>query len=226
MGCADRNPPLTATLTFRKDGTHFSGTVVRRDANSITITGEAGDTHTFLYTELSDIKEGVTDAKTVFSAPGTATPQVLPGEKPASAAEAVIPLPEGTYLPVRSSGFLDSCCVPIQALALGVMDANVKNSKGTVVIPQGASVTFTLKNEEVVDGRVTMQFELASADFDNRHYIVSSAKGGSERGAVVTFSGPKDGSPEARLRGNNLHIDDNSSMLFKAVTPVIFTLSK
>ena len=55
-GCNNSAPALYATLTLKSDGSHFYGTVVRRESTSITITGAAGDTHTFLYDELADIK--------------------------------------------------------------------------------------------------------------------------------------------------------------------------
>jgi len=225
----ESTPPLTATLTFKKDGSHFTGTVVRREPNSITVTGSAGDVHTFLYGELADIKYGVVDAKgdtdKDATAPSVATAPPTTGSS-ASVAGDVIELPQGVSLPVRSNGFLDSCCVPIGAIALGRMDTDIKNSKGAVLIPEGANVTFTLRNESIVDGRVVMQFELGTTDFNNRHFIISSSKGGTEPGATVSFTGPKEGSPEAKARGKSVHLDDNSAMPFKAETALVFKLSQ
>ena len=227
-GCGDSTPPLTVTLTFKKDGSHFNGTVVRREPNSITITGTDGDAHTFLYSELSDIKYGSTDEKTDFSSQLPSAPESGggSGSQATTASADVLQFPQGTTLPIRSNGFLDSCCVPIGAFALGFMDADIKNAKGAVVIPRGANVTFTLRDEKMVDGRVTMEFELGSVDFNNRHYLINSVKGGNQPGAVLTLTGPKEGSAEANARGKSLHVDDNSAMAFKAETPIVVKSSQ
>ncbi len=68
---------LYATLTLRSDGSHFYGTVVRRETNSITIMGSGGDTHTFLYGELLDIKYGAPGSGTGRN--GDRNPHPLPG---------------------------------------------------------------------------------------------------------------------------------------------------
>ncbi|HEY5381479.1 MAG TPA: hypothetical protein VIJ65_04440, partial [Acidobacteriaceae bacterium] len=145
----------------------------------------------------------------------------------ASAAPAsnLIRIPEGTELPVRTRGFLDSCCLAPNALSLGVLDADVKGPGGKVVLPAGANVTIQLVEEKNVDGRITMTFELGSLDFGGRHYVIASAKGGLEPGARVTFTGAKAGTPEAKLRGLNVHLDNQSYMGFKAETPIVVTLS-
>lgn len=235
-GCGDSNPPLYATLTLR-DGSHFAGTVVRREANSLTITGIGGDTHTFLYTELSHIEYGAPDNPT--GTPVTATPATDSGasnktgsSRPTPSGAATIPasgviqFPEGTEFPVRTNGFLDSCCVPIGANSLGLMDADVKDSKGNVLIPQGASVVIVVREEKKVDGVISMTFELGSADFEGRHFLISSAKGGLEPGARVTFTGAREGSAEAKSHGVHVHLEDQTYMGFKAETPVNLRVSQ
>lgn len=235
--CAEPSAPLVATLTFRKDGSRFTGTVLRKDTSSITVlSNNTGDPHTFLYTELADISYGGSDGATSFAGPAStaAAESTAAGDKTASSGLKVaavssgtaIQLPEGTELPVRNNGVLDACCLPMDSIALGVMDADVKNAEGRVLVPEGANVTLLVRDKKMVDGRVTMTFELGSADFDNRHYLISSAKGNLAPGAVVTFSGPQEGTPEAKLRGLWLHLDDRTYMGFKTATPTIFKLSK
>lgn len=234
LGCRDSSPPQFATLTFKSDGSHFSGTVIRTDGNSITLTSSSGDTHTYLYGELTDIKYGLpanpTDSKPAPQAPASGAS----GPSPASVGSASVPVPAspliefpaGTEFPVRSNGFLDSCCVPITGLALGVMDAAVKSPAGKVLVPEGANVTIELLEERQADGRTSMVFELASADFDGRHYVITSAKGGLEPGIRAIFTGAKDGTPEAKAHGLNVHVEDHAYMPFKAESTVLMKLSQ
>jgi hypothetical protein len=205
---------------LKKDGSHFSGKVMRREANSITLMSSAGEARTFLDSEISDMKIGTQGDVTSFS-PGAVTRS----HGSADAATA-IRLPEGTEIPVRNNGVLDACCMPINSIALGVMDADVKSADGRVLVPNGANVTILVRDKKMVDGRVTMEFELGSADFDNQHYLVSSEKGGNEPGAVVTFVGAQEGSAEAKIRGLWVHLSDRTYMGFKAATPTVFTPSK
>ncbi len=238
--CDKKAPPVTATLTLKRDGSTFTGTVMRRETNSITVTSPAGETHTFLYTELTDIKtgapgspEGSKPASQDASSQSASAQHETPSDSGVSSANSapapkggVIQFPEGTEFPVRSSGFLDSCCVPEGALSVGVVDSNIKSPESASVIPEGSNVTMVLMNKTKVDGRVAMVFELATADFGGRHFIVSSARGGSEPGARVTVSGAKEGSPEAKARGLAVHVDDNSVLEYKALTPVVFKVSQ
>jgi hypothetical protein len=83
-----------------------------------------------------------------------------------------------------------------------------------------------VRDKKMLDGRVTIQFELGSADFYDRHYLISSASSETDPGAVVTFSGAPEGSPEAKLRGLWVHVDDHTYMAFKTATPTIFKLSQ
>lgn len=236
--CGDKTPQETVTLTLKRDGSTFYGTVARQEANSITVTSPAGDTRTFLNIELSDIKYGTRETPADGSKPesknvpsqSSPQPQTTSGSAATVATPAprdgVIRLPEGTVFPVRTVGFLDSCCVPINALSVGVFDSNIKSPDGGAVIPEGANVTMTLLENKKVDGRTTLVFELASADFGGRHYVIVSAKGGSEPGARATFSGAKENSPEAKARGLTIHLDDHALMEYKAVTPLIFKVSE
>lgn len=223
-GCSGQPAATVATLTL-KDGSHFSGKVISKEANSITVSSSSGDVHTFLYTELADIAYGETGETPVPKADASAakvqTAAAVSPRVPLSAS-ASMQFPEGSLFPIRGSGFFDSCCVPLTAIALGVLDADVKGPDGKVALPRGASVTFVLRDEKTVDGQIQMQFELTSADFDSRHYLISSARSNLEPGAVVTFSGPREGSPEAGVRGTNVHLDDQTLMAFKAVTPTLF----
>src|SRR3569833_1205773 len=52
-GCAQKQQPVFVTLTMKDGGSHFSGTMVRQEKNSITLIGPDGNPRTFLYTELA-----------------------------------------------------------------------------------------------------------------------------------------------------------------------------
>lgn len=219
----DSTPALQATVTLKLDGSRFSGTVVRREQNSITMTGAGGVVRTFLESELSDIKytaqDGPTDSpKAAANKPGAATPK--------SSADRVIEFPKGTQFPVRSVGLLDSSTVLPGAIFVGVTDTAVKNPVGKVLIPEGANVTFGLVENKKIDGRISMTFELDSADFDGHHYVVSPAAGKPGPGVMASFAGAKEGSPEARTRGLNVHLDNEYFMGFQAAMPVTFKLSE
>jgi hypothetical protein len=223
-GCAKSTPPQSATLTLKKDGSLFSGTVVRREPQSITLTTPSGETKTFLNSEITAIQVGTQGDVTNFSPAAVTRPSDSQARGSASPAT-VIRIPQGTEIPVRNNGVLDACCLPINSIALGVMDGDVKSADGKVLVPNGANVTIMVRDKKRVEGRVTMEFELGSADFDNQHYLVSSEKG-TEPGAVVTFVGAQEGSQEAKIRGLWVHLSDRTYMAFKAATPTVFTPSK
>ena len=66
-----------------------------------------------------------------------------------------------------------------------------------------------------------MTLELGSADYGGHHYTITP-------GAVVTVTGEKDTvayTGEAAARGKPIHLEDQSAMLFKAATPIVFKLS-
>ena len=228
--CSSSAPALYATLTFKSDGSHFAGTVVRREATSITLTGTAGDTHTFLYSELSDIKYGApgSTAATPGAPPGSASSD-QPGSAQTSSAALTggsVVIPTGTEVPVRTRGFLDSCCGPVGGLSLGTTDFDVKVG-GKVVIPTGASVTMERVDRKEANGAVSLSFELRSADFGNRHYVFESSEGGSvPAGLLITFTGAKSGTPEAKERGLNVHLESQTFMGFKATVPVTLKASE
>jgi hypothetical protein len=222
LSCAPAKPPLTADVTLRRDGSHFFGTIVRRDANSITVASQGGEARTFLFSDLSEMKVGATDPKT--GPPVTpATPASPP---PVPAGGELFGQPPGTQFAIRSNGFLDSCCLRLADIELGILDADIKSAQGVVMIPKGANVTFTVRDQSTANGRLSMMFELTSADFSGNHYTIASANGDSQPGPVMTVTGATEGSPEAAVRGKTIHLEDNSAMMFRAATPVIFKLSR
>ncbi|HVZ18841.1 MAG TPA: hypothetical protein VG897_17120 [Terriglobales bacterium] len=216
----ESNPAQLATVTLKADGSHFSGTVVRRENNTITMTSSGGFVRTFLESDLSDIKYGPSSSPTAARTPAKSAATAP------SAADRVIRFEKGTEFPVRSVGFLDSSSVAAGSILVGMTDADVKNPSGKVVIPAGANVTFGLLEDKKVDGRILLSFELDSADFDGRHYVITSAAGKLGPGITAAFTGAKEGSPEAQARGLNVHLDDQSYMDFRAAMPVTFTLSE
>jgi hypothetical protein len=230
-GCSGKSDPaLTATLTF-KDGSRFAGSVVRREATSITLVDTTGTTRTFLYTELADIKYSTPGSTSGSTGAPAATPAAqIAGEAPAGDTPAVVsaPLgevkfPVGTEFPVVTKGYLDSCCVPVGAFSVGTLDGDVKVG-GKVMLPRGTSVTIMLTDEQTTDGRLSMKFEIGAADFGGHQYVIASEKGGLEPGMVAVFFGEKAGTPEARKKGTAVHLDDHELMMFKAATPTLLKL--
>jgi hypothetical protein len=211
MSCAKpAPPPENITLTLKRDGSHFYGTVVRRDDNSITVTGSSGDIHTFLLTELAD--------QAAPQEPTTPSPEI-PTPLPPGAN--LFRQPQGTQFFIRNNGFLDSCCVRLNDIALGILDEDIKSPSGVTLIPEGASVTFAVKDEKNADGRLSMTFELTTADYGGHHYLITP-------GAVMTITGERDTvayTGEAAARGKPIHLESRSSMLFKASSPITFKLS-
>lgn len=208
--------PENVDLTLKRDGSHFYGTVVRRDAGSITVTSSSGDVHTFLMADLSDIH--LTKAGDKTTPPATQAPEPA---TPLPAGADLFEQPQGTQFAIRSNGFLDTCCVRLNDIELGILDADIKSPAGVVLIPQGANVTFTVKDQTNSGGRLSMTFELSSADYGGHHYAITP-------GAVMTVTGEKNtvaytGEP-AKI-GKPIHVDDHSALLFKAATPVTFKLS-
>lgn len=226
--CGNSTPALYATLTLKSDGSHFAGTVARQETTSITITSASGDSHTFLRSELSDIKYGAPDDHAVPAGqpPAPATKPSDQSEKAVVASGAPIMIPAGTEVPVRTRGFLDSCCGVVGGLSLGTTDADVRVG-GKVVLPAGASVTMERVDRKQADGQVSLSFELRSADFQDRHYLFeSSERGTAPAGILVTIAGARSGSQEAKDRGPNVHLESQSFMGFKATGPVEFRLSE
>ena len=236
-GCGKKEQPVLVTLTMKQSGSHFSGTLVRQEKNSITLIGSDGYPRTFLYTELAGpVQYGPPDApdseasSSAQSASGSSSTQGqsvanrLPGSKPVEVSASFsaggdISFPAGTEFPVRITGFLDSCCLPVGTMTLGRMDADLTTPNGIVAVPAGANVVFDIVGNGKVDGRTTMIFRISTADFGGNHYII-------KEGAEVTFTGPKEGTPAARAQGLNVHLQDGTFMGFKAVKPVLFRLSR
>jgi hypothetical protein len=209
---------------MQRDGSHFYGTVVRRDANSITLSEQSGEIRTFLLSDLSDMQINASGAK--MNQPVASTPVVEPPQvvTPVPAGGDLFQQPEGTRFAITTNGFLDSCCLRMNDIALGVLDVDIKDNKGVVMIPKGANVTFMVKDQRT-DGGLSLTLELSSADYGGHHYLISSAQGGDQPGAVMTLTGARDGSTEAAVKGKSIHVDDNSAMIFRAATPVVFKLS-
>ncbi len=134
-------------------------------------------------------------------------------------------IPTGTEVGVRTRGFLDSCCGEIGGLSLGTTDFDIRVG-GKVVIPEGASVTMERVDHKEADGQVSLTFELRSADFQNHHYVFESAESGSPAGLLINFKGAKSGSPEAKVRGLNVHLESQTFMGFKAIAPVTLKRSE
>jgi hypothetical protein len=211
LSCAKPvKPQETVDLILKRDGSHFYGTLVRRDATSITVTGSSGDVHTFLLTELVD--------QTAPSAPAT-TSSTSPTPLPAGGN--LFEQPQGTQFVIRNNGFLDSCCVRLNDIELGILDEDIKGPHGVILIPQGANVTFTVKEQKNAGGRLSMTFELSTADYGGHHYLITP-------GTVMTITGEKESPAYAGQpmpRGKPIHLEDRSAMLFKAATAVVFKLS-
>jgi hypothetical protein len=138
----------------------------------------------------------------------------------------VIEFAKGAEFPIRSIGFLDSSRVLPGATFVGVTDADGKSPAGKVLIPEGANVTFGLLENKKVDGRISMSFELDTADFDGRHYVISSAAGKPGPNITVAFAGAEESSHDATVRGLNVHLDDQYHMDFWAAVPVTLSLSE
>ncbi len=219
------NTAKTATVTLKTDGSQFSGTVARQDANSITITDAENETKTFLFNEISKVD----DASSAAASGNTPKPTAPAGAVVKEVSQSLpdgksIEIAAGVEIPVRSNGLLDACCMGDDSIALGNIDSDVKGQDGHIMIPTGANVTILVRHHEMRDSRVTLVFELGSADFNGSHYVVSAASGKQDEGAMVTFSGAQEGSPEARTRGIWLHLEDRSFMGFKTVSPTVFKL--
>lgn len=203
--------------------------MLRREANSITIMAPGGNAHTFLYSEV-DVKYGspaALDNSGAIGDNGGATAN--PGAASVASFVATggeIRFPSGTVFPIRNIGILDSCCIALNSIAIAQMEDDIRAPGGKVLVPAGANVTIMLIDEKKVDGRISMKFELGTADFGGRHYRVNSAGGELEPGATAVFAGAKLGTAEVRDRGPNIHIDDHSHLEFKAETPTVFKVSQ
>lgn len=231
MGCSKPAPAQYATVTLKEDGSQFSGTVIRSEANSITMADSSGQTRTFLYNELrGNIQYGnpSTDKSSKSadaSGPAPVAPVGTTSESPVTPVTQAVEFATGSLFPVRTSGILDSCCVPIYAMSVGLTDSDVKGPDGKVVIPAGSNVTMSLRELRKEDNRIRMTFELESADFLGHHYTFLSAKS-PELGATVSYLGAQDGSQEAKTAGTNIHLEDQTYMAFKAQTPTILKPSE
>lgn len=219
-----------ATVTLKRDGSRFSGTVVRRENDSITMMDPGGFVRTFLESDVSDIRYSARNTQPASSGVSGRKPVSGTAGKPGAAtalslADQVIEFAKGAEFPIRSVGFLDSSSVPAGAIFVGVTDADIKSTAGRILIPEGANVTFGLLDNKKIDGRISMSFQLESADFNGHHYVISPATGKPGPAITVAFTGAKEGSPEAIARGLNVHLDDQSYMEFRAAIPVAFRLS-
>src|ERR1700679_3980695 len=183
LGCSGEKKAVpTATLTL-KDGSHFAGTVVRRDTKSITMVDSSGTTRTFLYAELADAVEyGTPPSEAKPSAPAGPTAQITaPHPPPTSAASPelgytgpeVVKIPVGTEFPVTTNGYLDSTYIPVGAFSVGTLETDIRTG-GKVFLPRGSRVTIITADRHVADGRIVMRFDLGAATVDGDPYVISS----------------------------------------------------
>lgn len=222
-GCGKSQPPQSATITLKKDGSHFSGTVVRREAKSITMTGPSGDVRTFLTSEIASISyDSPNESESDQKSSGVSSPASPVRTDVVTPADGVLQFSAGTEFPLFSDGFIDSCCAPINYSVVGLLAKDIKNARGEVVIPEGSTFVIVLADEKTVNGQLSMTFALGSAQVGRRHYRISSSAGQLETGALATFTGAKLGTAEAAKRGASIHIEDRTLMDFKAINPVIF----
>lgn len=227
-GCVSRKPETAVTVTLKRDGSQTTGTVVRRETNSITLADSDGGVHTFLFSEIADMKEVLngngrpgpsgSTASGGSDRPGTGGPAEK-SQSSVGAAGAIV-LPSGTAFPVVTSWMIDTCCMPEGFYAPGTVDEDVSVG-GKVVIPQGASVTTVVADKKTADGRKSIRFEVGAVEFGGHHYTIESGKGGLEQGLTVSYTGAKEGSPEAKVHGLEVHVDSGSLMEFKAVSPTV-----
>jgi hypothetical protein len=212
-GCAG-SQPKHASLTLAKDQTQASGSIVRQDENSITLMESDGHVQTFLLSDLSSLRYGEPAVGTDTAPVAVATPPLLPVSK---SEVSLVQIPAGTDIFVRTSRFIDSCCAPISSLQTGVIDSDVRDARGKLLIPQGANVIFIVRDQEIAGGQLTMQFELGSADFRNRHFVTASSGDDGKSGAFALVTGSKD---SGRKEGS-LHIEENSAVKFHTKKPFV-----
>lgn len=226
--CGTKEPETYATLTLKRDNSRYHGRVVRRDATGVTMRGDGGDSRTFLYTELAGF--------TYDSAPGTQTPSPTEPASPSSPAVPSKPsilapdhafaLPAGTPFPVRTKGFLDSCCIRNGWTAVGIVDADVRGPDGVVIVPAETVVVMNVRDLSNINGTVTLTMEVASVRIGERTFTVASTAGGNQPGIVAAFTGAREGSPESKTQGTAVHLNDQAFMDFRSATAVTFTPSQ
>lgn len=190
-GCA-RSPVADASLqggqvatVNLKDGTTFSGAVMKSDQTAITLRSDGGESRTYPMSQVDSVKYAMAEP------PVTAATESKPSPSPYSAAsmrpdnaasrvpgEPLRTIPAGTTLRVRNSDTISAGTAQAGQTFPGVITADVMGTDGTVAIPKGSDAMLIVRASEAqgkMEGQSELVLDLASVDVGGRHYNLETA---------------------------------------------------
>ncbi|MGE5645290.1 MAG: YMGG-like glycine zipper-containing protein [Acidobacteriota bacterium] len=197
---AQAGPHATVAL---RDGTAFSGAVVKSSPTEITVAGDDKTTRTFQMKDVKSIDYGEAPTAAAVPEPSAPAPAPAPAQAPAAAArrassapaaqampaEAVHPsesaittktydLAAGTQVSVRTNENIDSGKATSGQTYAAEVSKDVLDASGAVVIPRGSNARIVIRSASK-GGRITgspdLSLDLLDVSVDGRRYELDTA---------------------------------------------------
>lgn len=173
VGCSKSSAPAAANQQATvqlHDGSSFAGTVTASSPSSITLQAANGESRTYPMSQVASVQYADSTAAPPGSnaPPASAPAAAVPAAAPAPAAppppeEVVRTIPAGTTIRVRNNEPISSETAQDGQTFSGVVEADILDSNGQVVVPKGSNATLVVRAAEgqgKVQGRSDLSVDL------------------------------------------------------------------
>ena len=171
------NPQATVQL---HDGSSFSGAVTASSPSSITLQAPNGESRTYPMSQVASVQYA--DQSAAAAAPaasGTAAPApsaAAPAPPPPQ--EIVRTIPAGTSIQVRNNEPISSQTAQDGQTFSAVVEADILDSNGQVVVPRGSTATLVVRNvvaQGKVEGRSELSVDVGSVTVNGKVYRLETS---------------------------------------------------
>lgn len=174
-----------ATVTL-SDGSTFSGAVTADSAQSITLQASTGESRTYPKTQVSSVQyaqaQPAQPAANQTPAPqpvaGSAPPPPAAPAPPPAPAEVTRIIPAGTRLTVRNNEAIDSETAEPGQEYSGVINRDVMDADGAVVIPKGSEALIVVRSasgQGKFQGQSDIMVDVSAVKVDGREYRLETS---------------------------------------------------
>ncbi len=187
--CSKSSSPASnhqATAVLR-DGTSFSGTVVKSSASEITLLAPTGESRTYPMSQVSSVQyaDSQTSSIPANSNPAPTNPTIAPtqpppvaqsippSDAPPSPTAVVRVVAAGTSIEVRNNQIIDSKTATVGQTYTAVVARSIADRDDKVVIPKGSVATLIVRSAEdqgKMQGRSELSLDIDSVRVNGHRY--------------------------------------------------------
>ena len=188
VGCSKSSAPAAANQQATvqlHDGSSFAGTVTASSPSSITLQAANGESRTYPMSQVASVQYADSTAAPPGSnaPPASAPAAAVPAAAPAPAAppppeEVVRTIPAGTTIRVRNNEPISSETAQDGQTFSGVVEADILDSNGQVVVPKGSNATLVVRAAEgqgKVQGRSDLSVDLGAVTVNGKEYRLDTS---------------------------------------------------